>query len=151
ESPRTAVRGHYCHFNSTSQYALSRNACQDWYFDCVSFRFNTGLRFGFSGRRTSAICAWRGVRPPFRTLHFRHAQTMLSQVDTPPWLRGTTWSRLSSAVAKRLPQYWHWLLSRAKMLRRLNFTACLGNLSYSKRRMTRGTWISLLIVRTQSS
>ena len=105
------------------------NDCHDWYFFCVSFRFSSGLRFGFSGLRISVMFACRGVRPPLRTLQSTHAQTMLSQVVPPPWLRGITWSRLSSVVGNFFPQYWHWLWSRAKMFRRLNFTVCLGNLS----------------------
>src|SRR5262249_43161365 len=110
----------------TDQYALSRNVFHDWYFLWVSFRFSSGLRFGFSGLRIRLRWACFGVRPPLRTLQATQAQTTFSHVLVPPWLRGTTWSRLSSLVAYFLPQYWHWLLSRAKMLRRLNFTVCLG-------------------------
>src|SRR5260370_4197533 len=117
------------YFNSTDQYAFSRNVRQDWYFRWVSFRFRSGLRFGFSGLRIRLMCASLGVRPPLRTLQLTQAQTMLSQVLWPPWLRGSTWSRLSSEVGCLRPQYWHWLLSRAKILRRLNFTVCLGSLS----------------------
>src|SRR6185295_19856198 len=95
--------------------------------------------------------AWRGVRPPLRTLQSTHEQTMLSQVVPPPWLRGITWSRLSSLVGNFFPQYWHWLWSRAKMFRRLNFTVCFGSLSYANSRMTRGERISDVGVRTQSS
>src|SRR5438128_7308328 len=102
------------YFNSTDQYALSRNVFQLWYFLLVSFRFKSGLRFGFSGLRIRLMCACFGVRPPLRTLQSIQAQTMFSHELTPPWLRGTTWSRLRSLVAWRLPQYWHWLLSRAK-------------------------------------
>ena len=43
--------GRLPHFNSTDQYAFSKNVFQDWYFRCVSLRFNRGLRFGFSGLR----------------------------------------------------------------------------------------------------
>jgi hypothetical protein len=39
------------YFNSTFQYAASRNDFQDWYFLWVNFRFNSGLRLGFSGLR----------------------------------------------------------------------------------------------------
>ena len=49
-----------------------------------------GLRFGFAGRRTSFILASWGVRPPFLTLHAKHAQTIFSQVVGPPRLRGIT-------------------------------------------------------------
>ena len=105
------------------------NDCQDWYFRCVSLRFSTGLRLGFSGLRIRLRCACFGVRPPLRTLQSMQAHTMFSQLLNPPWLRGMTWSRLSSEVGNFLPQYWHWLLSRAKMLRRLNLTVCLGRRS----------------------
>src|SRR5438045_8726455 len=79
---------HY--FNSTDQYAFSRNVFHDWYLVSVSLRLSSGLRFGFSGLRTSVMCACFGVRPPFFTLQLIHAQTIFSQVDCPPWLRGTT-------------------------------------------------------------
>src|SRR5262245_45273139 len=117
------------YFNSTDQYAFSRKVFQDWYFWWVSLRLRRGLRLGFSGLRMRLRWACLGVRPPFLTLQLTQAQTMLSQVLWPPWLRGITWSRLSSLVGYLRPQYWHWLLSRAKMLRRLNFTVCLGSLS----------------------
>src|SRR5204863_7729909 len=117
------------YLSSTDQYALSRKLFHDWYLLLDSFRFSSGLRFGFSGFLMSAMLASRGVRPPFRTLQATHEQTMFSQVVWPPWLRGTTWSRLSSLVGNFFPQYWHWLLSRAKMFRRLNFTVCLGSRS----------------------
>src|SRR5262245_35487995 len=86
------------YFNSTDQYALSRNVFHDWYFLWVSFIDKSGLRLGFSGLRTRPMCACLGVRPPFLTLHSTHAHTTLSQAERPPWLRGTTWSRLSSVV-----------------------------------------------------
>src|SRR5262245_29960887 len=118
-----------CYFNSTDQYALSTNVFHDWYLRWVSLRLRSGLRLGFSGLRMRLMWACLGVRPPLRTLQLTQAQTMLSQVLWPPWLRGMTWSRLSSVVGYFRPQYWHWLLSRAKMLRRLNFTVALGNFS----------------------
>src|ERR1043166_7832146 len=117
------------YFNSTDQYAFSRKDFHDWYLLSVSFRLSMGLRFGFSGLRIRLMCACLGVRPPLRTLQSTHAQTMFSHVVVPPWLRGVTWSRLSSLVGYFRPQYWHWLWSRAKMFRRLNFTVCFGTLS----------------------
>ena len=63
---------------------------------------------------------------------------MFSQVVAPPWLRGMTWSSDSSLVTNFLPQYWHWLLSRANRFRRLNLTVCRGTLSYPTSRITRG-------------
>src|SRR5262249_36354479 len=114
------------HFSSTDQYAFSRNVFHDWYLLSVNLRFSSGLRFGFSGLRIRPMCACLGVRPPLRTLQPTQAQTTFSQVLWPPWLRGVTWSRLSSVVGNLRPQYWHWLLSRAKMLRRCDFTLCSG-------------------------
>src|SRR5438132_3081823 len=129
EAVAQIVQRQRIYFSSTDQYALSRNVFHDWYFRCVSLRFRSGLRRGFSGLRIRLMWACFGVRPPFLTLQFTQAQTMLSQVLEPPWLRGITWSRLSSLVGNFRPQYWHWLLSRAKMFRRLNFTVCFGSLS----------------------
>src|SRR6516225_8352845 len=54
-----------CHFSSTDQYAVSRKVFHDWYLRWVSFRFNIGLRFGFSGLRMRRRWASLGVRPPF--------------------------------------------------------------------------------------
>src|SRR2546421_10260650 len=116
------MAGYFVYFNSTDQYALSKNVFQLWYFLLDSFMLRVGLRFGFSGLRIRPMCACFGVRPPLRTLQSMHAHTTFSQELSPPWLRGTMWSRLKSLSAKRLPQYWHWFESRAKMLRRLNFT-----------------------------
>jgi len=64
-----------------------------------------------------------GVWLPFLTLQAGQAQTMFSQVALPPWLRGIMWSSDNSLVGKRLPQYWQWFLSRAKMFRRLNIVS----------------------------
>ena len=70
---------HY--FNSTDQYAFSRNVFHDWYLLSVSLRLSMGLRFGFSGLRINVMWACLGVRPPFWTLQLMQAQTILSQVD----------------------------------------------------------------------
>src|SRR5260370_17798782 len=80
------------------------------------------------------MCACFGVRPPLRTLQSMHAHTTFSHEPSPPWLRGTMWSRLRSLVANFLPQYWHWLLSRAKMLRRFYVPLGLGPCSRSVQR-----------------
>src|SRR5262249_56503637 len=102
------------------QYALSRKVRHDWFLVWVNFKLSSGLRLGCSGLRIRLMCACLGVRPPLRTLQPTQAQTMFSQVLWPPWLRGITWSRLSSVVGNLRPQYWHWLLSRPKMLRRVS-------------------------------
>ena len=56
------------------------------------------------------------VRLPLRRLHGAHEATTFSQIDSPPRLRGTTWSRVSFPAS--VPQYWHFQLSRAKSARR---------------------------------
>src|SRR3712207_4253755 len=101
------------HFNSTVQYALSRNCFHDAYRWSASRMLMTGLRFGFTGLVIRCMCACSGVRPPFLTLHFTQQQTMFSQLLLPPWLLGSTWSSESSVVGNFLPQYWHLLPSRA--------------------------------------
>ena len=112
--------------------------------------WTSGLCLGLMGPRTSFIPASFGVRPPFLTLQAAQAQTILCQVDLPPILRGMTWSSESSLVAKRLPQYWHLFLSRAKMFRRLNFTSFRGRRSKNNSRMIRGTAMWKFTVDTQS-
>src|SRR3990172_9196789 len=96
------------------------------YFGLPSLMTNWGQRLGRTGLRTSDSPASRGVLPPLRTLHLTHEQTMFSQVVSPPQQVGTTWSRLNSLVAYRLPQYWQRLASRAKMFRRFRRTRCRG-------------------------
>src|SRR6476659_2334017 len=117
------------HFKSTDQYALSRNVFQLAYFGLPSLIVSSGLRFGRVGFLKSFSPASCGVRPPLRTLHFTHAHTKFSHDVSPPRHVGTMWSRLSSLVANRLPQYWQWFPSRAKMLRRFSRTRCFGTRS----------------------
>src|SRR5205823_8705 len=47
---------------------------------------------GGRGCRRSVIETSSGVRLPFRRLHGAHDVTTFSQTDSPPRLRGTTWS-----------------------------------------------------------
>src|SRR5947207_2150852 len=68
--------------------------------------------FGLAGARRSFMPASSGVRFPFRTLQGRQAQTTFSQLEGPFRERGTTWSRESSDVEWRLPQYWQRFPSR---------------------------------------
>ena len=86
---------------------MSRNVFQLAYLGLPNLTVNSGLRLGRAGFLMSFMPACLGVRPPLRTLHFTHAQTMFSQLVSPPRQVGNTWSRLSSLVEKRLPQYWH--------------------------------------------
>src|SRR5437762_1907170 len=78
------------HFNSTVQYAVSRNCFHELYRSSARRMLITGLRFGFTGLVIKCRCACSGVRPPFFTLHFTQQQTMFSHVLLPPWLLGTT-------------------------------------------------------------
>src|SRR4029078_12612164 len=91
------------YFKSTDQYALSRNVFQLAYFGLPSLIVRSGLRFGRTGFLISLMPASCGVRPPLRTLHRTHAHTRFSHDVSPPRQVGTTWSRLSSLVANRLP------------------------------------------------
>lgn len=68
----------------------SRKFFQAEYFCDDNWWANDGLRGGFEGALKSFMPASCGVRPPLRTLHRKQAQTMLSQVDGPPRLRGMT-------------------------------------------------------------
>lgn len=117
------------HFNSTDQYAWSRNCFQERYLSWPRWMCTRGLCLGLTGFWVRCMLACLGVRPPFLTLHLAHAHTIFVQVAAPPMLRGTTWSRESSLVGKRLPQYWQLFLSRAKMFRRLNLTSVRGSRS----------------------
>src|SRR5258708_35556804 len=101
------------YFNSTVQYAASRNCFQLEYLVSARRVLITGLGLGLIGLVIRCMRAWSGVRPPFFTLHLTQQQTMLSQVLLPPWLRGRTWSSESSLVENFRPQYWQRLLSRA--------------------------------------
>src|SRR5262249_39334603 len=94
------------YFNSTVQYAVSRNCFQLAYLRSASRMLITGLRLGLIGLAIRCIWAWSGVRPPFLTLQRTQQQTMFSQVLLPPWLRGSTWSSDSSLVENLRPQYW---------------------------------------------
>src|ERR1043166_1884629 len=82
------------------------------------------------------------MRPPLRVLQGLHAVTMFVHDDFPPRDFGVTWSSESWEAGNFLPQYWQRFSSRARMLRRLNFTSRLGTLSYVMSRMTRGTTIA---------
>src|SRR4051812_31972660 len=106
ESTTINYRRATIYFKSTDQYALSRNVFQLAYFGLPSLIVSSGLRFGRVGFLMSLMPASCGVRPPLRTLQRTQAQTRFSQEVSPPRHVGTTWSRLSSLVANRLPQYW---------------------------------------------
>jgi len=62
---------------------------------------------------------------------------MFSQLDSPPFERGMTWSTVKF---EREPQYWQVQLSRANTARRVILRRCAsrGTLTYVIRRMTTG-------------
>ena len=76
-------------------------------------RSRKGVHAGRVGWRSRRMPLCSGVRPPLRRLQTWQEQTMFSQVDCPPWERGTTWSRFSSWRGSLRPQYWHVWRSRA--------------------------------------
>src|SRR5256885_14804890 len=67
---------------------------------------------GGRGRLLGCIRASRGVRLPFFRLQGAHEATMFSHTDSPPRLRGITWSTVRP-VAWR-PQYWQGQAARAR-------------------------------------
>ena len=70
--------------------------------------------FGPGGRGAVFGCIWisRGRRLPLRRLQGAQEATMFSQTDSPPRLRGMTWSTVSPL--RSLPQYWQVQASRAR-------------------------------------
>src|SRR5256885_14900740 len=91
-------------------------------------------------------------RLPLSKLHGLQAVTTLFQLVRPPRDFGTTWSNVSSLVAKSPPQYWQWKRSRRKTLNRVNAgRRAAGTYSFSA--MTLGSRISkdgLWILRSYS-
>src|SRR5262245_41784793 len=83
-----ALRGSVRVHSTVTTAAEPMNVCHAAYFRCARCRQIRGLRGGFTGGRISFIPASVGVRPPFRTLQLRQAQTTFSQVSGPPRLRG---------------------------------------------------------------
>src|ERR1044072_696849 len=85
------------------------------------------------GEEISRISTSSSRRLPFFRLQGAQEVTTFSQTESPPRLRGTTWSSVSFPVD---PQYWQRQPSRAKRARReiLRFTA----------RGTRTYWTSLI-------
>ena len=53
--PSIYCPGRVVYFNSTDQYAESRNVFHEWYLRWVNFRLSCGLRLGFSGLRIRLI------------------------------------------------------------------------------------------------
>src|SRR5262245_2531099 len=80
---------------------------------------------------------------PFRRLHGLHAVTTLVHIVRPPRDLGTTWSKVSSLVAKSPPQYWQLKRSRRKTLNRVNAGRRAAG-TYSLSAITLGSFISKL-------
>ena len=59
---------------------------------------------GGRGRLVGCIGASRGIRLPFLRLQGAQAATMFSHTDSPPRLRGITWSTVRPEAS--WPQYW---------------------------------------------
>src|SRR5436190_1534222 len=78
-----------------------------------------------------------GRRLPLRMLHGAHEVTTFSQMDSPPRLRGTTWSSVS--LPPLVPQYMQRQPSRAKSARREILRCSVrGTRTYWTSRMTFG-------------
>src|SRR6478672_7923243 len=92
---------------------------------------------GGLGGRWSSIDASSSRRFPFFRLQGAHEVTTFSQTESPPRLRGTTWSRVSRPEV--VPQYTQRHPSRANNARReiLRWTA-RGTLTYWTSRITCG-------------
>ena len=89
----------------------------------------------------------RSSRLPFSRLHGLQAVTTLVQAVRPPRDFGTTWSKVSSLVAKSPPQYWQWKRSRRKTLNRVKAgrraagTYSLSAITLGSRISKDGLWI----------
>ena len=84
---------------------------------------------------------------PFKRLHGLQAVTTLIHAVRPPRDFGTTWSKVSSLVAKSPPQYWQWkrsrrnTLNRVKAGRRAAGTYSLSAMTLGSRISQEGLWI----------
>src|SRR3954449_643406 len=93
---------------------------------------------GGLGFELGCIDASRGVRFPFLRLHGAQEATMFSHTDSPPRLRGMTWSTVKPGLL--VPQYWHVHESRASTALRviLRRWTSRGMRTYVTSRMTTG-------------
>src|SRR5208282_3548469 len=92
----------------------------------------------------------RGTRLPFRRLHWPQEVTTFSQVVRPPRERGTKWSKVSSWVGLRVPQYWQVKWSRRKTLKRVKASRRAARM-YSLSAITLGSRIAMVGECTNSS
>ena len=95
-------------------------------FDCMSaFEYRDAAAMhavfaksegaGGRGRTCGCMCTSSGSLSPLRRLQGAQEATTFSQTESPPRLRGTTWSSVRRPVE---PQYWQRQPSRAKSARR---------------------------------
>src|SRR6185437_9881167 len=93
---------------------------------------------GWNGALAGHIRAAAGSMSPFLRLQREHAATTFFQVVSPPFERGTTWSKVNSSSS---PQYWQVKRSRRKTLNRVKAgRRAVGMYSFSE--MTLGSRIS---------
>src|SRR5689334_17896691 len=85
----------------------------------------------------------RSRRLPLSRLHGLQAVTTLVHIVRPPRDFGTTWSKVSSLVAKSPPQYWQLKRSRRKTLNRVKAGRRAAG-TYSLSAITLGSFISKL-------
>src|SRR5262249_49696033 len=78
---------------------------------------------GADGLRRGCNPARLGKWSPLRRLQSAHEATMLSQLDSPPFERGITWSTVR---LEREPQYWHVQPSRANTAQRVILRRCVS-------------------------
>src|SRR5262245_49857556 len=99
------------------------------------------------GARCKCMPISRNSRLPFRRLHGLQAVTTLAHTVRPPRDFGTTWSKVSSCVAKSPPQYWQLKRSRRKTLNRVKAgrraagTYSLSAITLGSRISNDGLWI----------
>jgi hypothetical protein len=86
---------------------------------------------------------WSGSLLALRRLQGLQAATTLVQVVRPPRDRGTTWSKVRSAAAWPVPQYWQLNLSRRKTLKRVKAGLRICG-TYSFSAITEGSFISMV-------
>src|SRR5207244_9821483 len=102
------------HAAAVAEAKESRYGCQPEGILGAASRMKSAGCGGF-GRRRSVIETSSGRRFPLRRLQGAHEVTTFSQTESPPRLRGTTWSSVS--LPALVPQYTQRHSSRAKRAR----------------------------------
>src|SRR5436190_4559595 len=128
----------------TSRHAVAVEALpKPFRYGCQPFGIRGVARWmkstgaGGRGFTRGVIETSSGRRFPLRMLHGAHEVTTFSQMDSPPRLRGTTWSSVS--LPPLVPQYMQRQPSRAKSARREILRCSVrGTRTYWTSRMTFG-------------